>query len=80
MRIIIILNKKKRGKSHLMLELLNRDAIEETKSIINAIRCPEVISKIIAKAKSSKELTEEEAANVVSDLILTETNAYWNLV
>ena len=54
--------------------------INEVKHLISNLKCPEAISSIIAKGKYIKQLTDKEIAHVASDLILTDTNAYWNLL
>jgi len=80
MKVIIVVGKKNQKKARLMLELLDRKTIDEVKGLINALKCPEAISNIIAKGKYIKEVTDREIAHVAVDLILTDTNAYWNLL
>ena len=80
MRVIVVVGKRNEKKTRLMLELLDKKTINEVKKLINAWRCPEAISNIIAKGKFIKELTEKEITQAASDLILTDTNAYWNLL
>lgn len=80
MRIIVISGKKGQKKIRLILELLNKKAIKDVKALINGLRCQEAISNILSKGKFIKELAEEEIATTPSDLILTDTNAYWSLI
>ena len=79
MRVIVILGKKNKKKTHLMLELPEGKTIE-VKKLLNTCKWPEAISSIISMGKSVKKLTEEELTQATSDLILTSTIAYWNLV
>ena len=79
MRVIVILGKKNKKKTHLMLELPEGKTIE-VKKLLNTCKWPEAISSIMSMGKSIKKLTEEELVHATSDLILTNTNAYWNLL
>jgi len=80
MKIIVIVGKKNAKKSHLMLELPNKKLIKEIKALMGALRYSEAISNIIRKGRLIKKLAEEEINHAGSDLILTETAAYWNLL
>ena len=80
MRVIVVVGKRNEKKTRLMLELLDKKTIDKVKKLINAWKCSEAISNIIAKGKFIKELTEKEITQAASDLILTDTNAYWNLL
>ena len=80
MKVIIVVGKKSHEKTRLMLELVDKKTIDEVKRLVNNLKCPEAISKIIAKGKYIKEVTDKEIAHLASDLILTDTNAYWNLL
>lgn len=80
MRIIIIIGKKSYNKTRLMFDLFDRKAIKDVKGLINAWKCSEAISSIIARGRFVKEVTENEIAQVASDLILTEKNAHWTLL
>ena len=80
MKVIIIVGKKNQKKTRLMLELLDKKTIDEVKRLINNLKCPEAISNIITKGRYIKRLTDKEIAHAASDLILTDTNAYWNLL
>ena len=80
MKVIIIVGKKNQRKTRLMLELLDKKTIDKVKRLVNALKCREAISNIIAKGKYIKEVTDKEIAHVASDLILTDTNAYWDLL
>ncbi|NQU94848.1 MAG: hypothetical protein HQ549_01275 [Candidatus Omnitrophica bacterium] len=80
MKIIIITGRKSHNKTRLMVELFNKKAIGEIESLIHAFKCREAMSNVISKGNFIKELTENETIQTTSDLILTETNAYWNLL
>ncbi|OGW76098.1 MAG: hypothetical protein A2Z72_01920 [Omnitrophica bacterium RBG_13_46_9] len=80
MKVIVTIGKKDNRKTHLMLEILDKTAIEEIKRLIRSWKCREALSNIISKGRFVKELTEKEITQVASDLILTDTNAYWNLL
>jgi len=80
MKIIVIVGKENTKKTRLMLELPNKKLIKEIKTLISTWRYSEAISNIIRKGRLIKELAEEEINHAGSDLILTETAAYWNLL
>ena len=80
MKVIVITGKKNGKKARLMLELMDRNAIKHIKKLISAWKCTEAISKILSKGTFIKELTATEATFASSELILTDTNAYWNLL
>ena len=77
MRVIIILGKNK--NTHLMLELPDKKT-REIKKLLKTQRWQEAISSVMAMGKSVKKLTAEELVRTTSDLILTNKNAYWNLL
>ena len=62
-----------------MLELPDKNAVKEVKKLINARKAPKAITNILAKGRFIRELTENEVTKEASDLILTDTNAHWNL-
>ncbi len=79
MRVIVILEKKNKKKIHLVLELPDRK-IMKIKKLLNTCKWQEAISSVISMGKSIEKLTPEELVHATSDLILTNTNAYWNLL
>ena len=79
MRVIVILGKKNKKKTHLMLDVPDKKTIE-IKELLNTLKLPEAISRVMSMGKSVKKLTGEELVRTTSDLILTNTNAYWNLL
>ena len=80
MKVIIVVGKKNQKKTRLMLELLDKKTIEKVKRLVNNLKWPEAIANTIAKGKYIKEVTDAEIAHLASDLILTDTNAYWSLL
>ena len=83
MKVIVILGDPKNRKSkktHLMIELSNQKAIDDTKKLINAWKCSKAIVNIVSKGRFIRELTEQEIASEPSDLIVTNTNAHWSLL
>ncbi|MFH1593347.1 MAG: hypothetical protein ABID09_01455 [Candidatus Omnitrophota bacterium] len=80
MRVILIIGKKAHKKTRIMMEVLDRRAVLEVKSLVKSLRSAQAISDILSKGRFVKELSENEIANTHSDLILTDTNTYWNLL
>ena len=80
MRVVVIMGKKGVKKTRLMLELLDKKTIKEVRKLIGNWKCSKAISDIVSKGKIIRELKENDVAIERSDLILTDTNAYWNLV
>jgi len=80
MKIIVIAGKRNGKKTRLMLKVPNGKTIEEIKTLLKSLNCKEAISKVIAKGRLIKALTEDDMAHAQSDLILTDTNAYWTLI
>jgi len=79
MKVIVILGRKNKKKIHLILELPDRK-IRKIKKLLNTCRWQEAISSVISMGKSIEKLTAEDLVHATSDLILTNTNAYWNFV
>ena len=79
MRVIVILGKKNKKKTHLMLELPDKK-IMEIKKLLSSRKWQEAISSVMTMGNSIKELTAEDLVQTTSDLILTNSNAYWNLL
>jgi|GEM_PF-6361450 len=80
MKVIIVVGKKNQKRTRLMLELIDKKSIAEVKRHVNNLKFPEAISNIIAKGEYIKEVTDKEIAHLAPDLILTDTNVYWNLL
>ena len=79
MKVILIFNKKNGEPTRLMLEVPDKKAAKKVKALINARRCPEAMTSVIKNGRCIKELAEKDLAQVDSELILSDSNAYWSL-
>ena len=79
MQVILVVDGKKK-KTHLMFKLVSKKSIETVKKLIKELKCSQAISGVLSSGKFIKELTEDELLHAESDLILTQTNAYWSLM
>jgi len=80
MEVIVITGKKDAGEARLMLRLPDRKAVRKIRRLVSGNKYREAISSAINGGKFLRELTEREVSEVPSDLILTDNNAYWNLL
>lgn len=80
MRIIVITKRRLHKKTCLVIELLDKKAIIRVKELVNDWKFSRAILSILKKGKFIRELTSKEIAHTPSDLVLTDTNVYWNLL
>ncbi len=79
MHVILVVDGKNE-KIHLMFKLVSKKSIDTVKKLVREFKCPQAISGVLSCGTFIKELAEDELVNVKSDLILTQTNAYWSLI
>ncbi len=78
MRVILSVGNRK--KTYLMLELPDKTTRKKIKLLLDRRKWQEAVSLITVKGKLIKHLTKKDIAHTSSDLILTNSNAYWSLL
>ena len=79
MQVILVVDVKKK-KTHLMFKLVSKKSIDTVKKLVRELKCSQAISGVLSCGTFIKELAEDELVHAESDLILTQTNAYWSLM